>query len=331
MAAPPPIRVGVLGCARIARRSVVPALRAVPGLRLAGVASRSADKGHEFAAAFDCAFLGDYAALLARADVDAVYMPLPTGLHAEWAARALRAGKHLLVEKSLAASLAEAETLVALARANRCVLMENYMFRYHAQQAAVQAIVREALGEIRFFRATFGFPPLPPGDFRYDRALGGGALLDAGGYPLQACQLFLDGDVRVLAACLNGAPGGVDLWGGAMLEAERDGRRVPAQIAFGFDQFYQCGIEIVGQAGRVTTTRTFTAGPDVVPTAVLETPGRKTEIPLPTDNHFIRILEAFERRVRAGEWDAPCAENLRQARLQDQVRRLAETPKECPP
>ena len=331
MAAPPPIRVGVMGCARIARRSVVPALRTVPGLRLAGVASRSADKGREFAAAFGCAFLGDYAALLARDDVDAVYMPLPTGLHAEWAANALRSGKHLLVEKSLACSLAEAEALVALARANRRVMMENYMFRYHAQQAAVQELVRGSLGEIRLFRATFGFPPLPPDDFRYDRALGGGALLDAGGYPLQACQLFLDGELRVLSACLNGPAGGADRWGGAMLEAERGGVRIPAQIAFGFDQFYQCGIEIVGQTGRLTTTRTFTAGPDVVPLAVLETPGRKTEIPLPADNHFARLLEAFARRVRAGEWEPPCAENLRQARLQDQVRRLAESPKECPP
>ena len=331
MAAVPPIRVGVMGCARIARRSVVPALLAVPGLRLAGVASRSADKGREFAAAFGCAFLGDYAALLARDDVDAVYMPLPTGRHAEWAARALRAGKHLLVEKSLAASLAEAETLVSIAGANRRVMMENYMFRHHAQQAAVKELVRDALGEIRLFRATFGFPPLPPGDFRYDKALGGGALLDAGGYPLQACQLFLDGDLRVLAACLNGPPGGADLWGGAMLAAECAGRSIPAQIAFGFDQFYQCGIEVVGQTGRLVTSRTFTAGPDIVPYAVLETPGRKIEIPLPVDNHFVRILEAFERRIRAGEWESPCAENLRQARLQDQVRRLAETPKECLP
>ena len=331
MAAPPPIRVGVMGCARIARRSVVPALLAVPGLRLAGVASRSADKGREFAAAFDCAFLGDYAALLARDDVDAVYMPLPTGLHAEWAAKALQAGKHLLVEKSLAGSLPEAEALVALARASRRVMMENYMFRYHAQQAAVQKLVREALGEIRLFRATFGFPPLPPGDFRYDKVLGGGALLDAGGYPLQACQLFLDGDLRVRSACLNGPPGSADLWGGAMLVAACAGQLIPAQIAFGFDHFYQCGLEIVGQTGRLTTTRTFTAGPDVVPFAVLETSGRKTEIPLPTDNHFIRLLEAFARRVGAAEWEAPCEENLRQARLQDQVRRLAECPKECLP
>ena len=116
-----------------------------------------------------------------------------------------------------------------------------------------------------------------------------------------------------------------------MLVAACAGQLIPAQIAFGFDHFYQCGLEIVGQTGRLTTTRTFTAGPDVVPFAVLETSGRKTEIPLPTDNHFIRLLEAFARRVGAAEWEAPCEENLRQARLQDQVRRLAECPKECLP
>ncbi len=330
MTAPAPIRFGIMGCARIARRSVVPAMLATPGLHLAGVASRSADKGNEFAAAFGCDFLGGYSDLLAREDIDAVYMPLPTGLHSEWAAKALAAGKHLLVEKSLAATLAEAEALVDLARHHRCVMMENYMFPYHAQQETVRNLIQDTLGEIRLFRSSFCFPPLPPGDFRYDKALGGGALLDAGGYPLKACQLFIGGDLRVESACLNQNAHGVDIWGGAMLSATSGGACVPLQIAFGFDQFYQCGIEVLGQKGRLTTTRTFTAGPELAPMALLETPDGRKEIRLPTDNHFARMLEAFTHRVRNGNWEGPCEENLHQARLQEQVRRLAECPKECP-
>ena len=99
-----PIRIGVMGCANIARRSVIPAILAVPDLRLAGIASRTPDKGREFARQFGCDFLGGYPDLLDRPDVDAIYMPLPPGLHAEWAAKALLAGKHLLIEKSLATS-----------------------------------------------------------------------------------------------------------------------------------------------------------------------------------------------------------------------------------
>ena len=326
MAAPSPIRIGVMGCANIARRSVIPAIQSLPGFRLAGVASRTPEKGKSFAAQFGGEYLGDYAALLARNDIDAVYMPLPTGLHTEWAAKALQAGKHLLIEKSLASTFGEVESLVALARRHGLVMMENYMFQYHAQQDIVQQIMNKSLGEIRLFRATFCFPPLPSDNFRYDKALGGGALLDAGGYPLKACQLFVGGDIQVAAACLNRLDNGVDLWGGAMLTSHRNGDTIPLQIAFGFDQFYQCGIEVIGQHGRLTTSRTFTAGEGVVPSALLETPGQKTDIPLPADNHFVRILETFARRIRNGEWECPCVENLAQARLQDQVRRLSECP-----
>lgn len=329
-----PIRIGVMGCANIARRSVIPAILAVPELRLAGIASRTPDKGMEFARQFGCEFLGGYQDLLDRPDIDAIYMPLPPGLHADWASKALLAGKHLLIEKSLATSLPEAERLVALARQHRLVMMENYMFQYHAQQAVVKDILRDSLGEIRLFRATFCFPPLPAGNFRYDKSLGGGALRDAGGYPLKACQLFMGNDLSVLSACLNFNAEGVDIWGGAMLSASVRGACIPLQIAFGFDQYYQCGIEVIGQKGRLTTSRTFTASEGFVPSARLETPDLKQEIQLPADNHFQRTLELFCRRIRTGDGALACDENLRQARLQELVWQMAVHPKEtspCPP
>ncbi len=275
MSASTPIRIGVMGCANIARRSVIPALLTLPDFHLAGVASRTPEKGMEFAQEFDCNFLGTYQDLIDRDDIDAIYMPLPTGLHAEWAARTLQAGKHLLIEKSLAASFSEAEHLIELARRAHLVMMENYMFQHHAQQEAVKKIMREQLGEIRLFRATFCFPPLAADNFRYDKALGGGALLDAGGYPLKACQLFMDGDIQVLSSCLNFNTDDVDIWGGAMLTATSGNTSIPLQIAFGFDQFYQCGIEVLGQKGRLTTSRTFTAGDGFIPSARHENPGQK--------------------------------------------------------
>jgi len=331
MPAPTPIRIGVMGCANIARRSVIPALLTLPDFQLAGVASRTPEKGKEFALAFGCAFLGSYQDLVERDDIDAIYMPLPTGLHAEWAGKVLQTGKHLLIEKSLAVSLAEAEHLVGLAQSQCLVMMENYMFQHHAQQEAVKKLIREELGELRLFRATFCFPPLAAGNFRYDKSLGGGALLDAGGYPLKACQLFMDGEIRVLSSCLNRNADGVDIWGGAMLTATSNDTRTPLQIAFGFDQFYQCGIEVLGQKGRLTTSRTFTAGDGFVPMALLETPDGTQEILLPADNHFVRILKRFCQAIRQGEYDVICDENICQARLQDQVRKLTKPPKESAP
>ena len=323
-----PIRIGVMGCANIARRSVIPAILSIPELHLAGIASRSTVKGSEFAQQFGCVFLGDYHNLLDREDIDAIYMPLPTGLHAEWATKALRAGKHVLAEKSLATSLAEAESLIHLARRSRLVMMENFMFQYHAQQTTVKKIIRESLGEIRLFRATFCFPPLPDENFRYDKVLGGGALLDAGGYPIKACQLFMGGHIQVISSCLNFNARDVDIWGGAMLSATIEDTRIPLQIAFGFDQFYQCGIEILGQRGRLTTFRTFTAGESIIPSALLETQNQKQEIQLPTDNHFVRILEEFCRRIRTDQSEISCIENLRQARLLAQVSHMATQRKE---
>ena len=328
MANAPPIRIGVMGCANIARRSVVPAILSSADFRLAGVASRSAEKGRSHADQWRCPFVGDYFSLLEREDVDAIYVPLPTGLHREWVARALDAGKHLLVEKSLADSLADAEALVESSRRNKRIMMENYMFQFHAQQNVVRELAFSRLGELRGFRAAFSFPPLAPDNFRYDKALGGGALLDAGGYPVKACQIFMPGELRVESACLNCNSGGVDVWGGAMLIAHSQFGIVPLQISFGFDNFYQCGVEFVGQKGRLTTFRTFTAGESVVPGALLETPGDKQEIILPSDNHFLRALDEFARRIREEDCAKCHAENLRQARLQDQIRRLAENPRE---
>jgi len=331
MSPPPPIRIGVMGCASIAQRSVLPAIQSLPEFNLVGVTSRTPEKGAEFALQFGCEYIGGYQDLIERPDITAIYMPLPTGLHAEWAAKALTAGKHLLIEKSLALTLAEAEDLVQLARRQRLVMMENYMFEYHAQQAAVRTLMQDMLGEIRLFRATFCFPPLPANNFRYNKTLGGGALLDAGGYPLKACQMFMGHELQVLSSCLNSNEDGVDIWGGAMLKTTAGPHRIPLQIAFGFDQYYQCGIEVLGQRGRLTTNRTFTAGMNFVPSAFIETSEGKQDIPLPADNHFVRILQQFHRLVCNGGSDSVCDEILCQARLQNQVRQLADHPKESAP
>jgi dTDP-3,4-didehydro-2,6-dideoxy-alpha-D-glucose 3-reductase len=318
-----PIRIGVMGCANIARRSVLPAMRSMDLFRLVGVASRIQEKGISFAREFDCEFIGDYDALVRREDVDAIYMPLPTGLHFEWATKALDANKHLLVEKSLACNLAQAESLSSKACRNGLVLMENYMFEYHAQQVAVRDIVHTSLGEVRLFRATFCFPPLDPANFRYDSALGGGALLDAGGYALKACQLFVPGEIEVLASTLNRNSSGTDVWGAAMLSAESESEQIPIHISFGFDQFYQCSIEFIGQRAKLSTSRTFTAGPGIAPFALLDKPDGTAKIELPADNHFVRILQEFHDRIRSGRTQRFAEENVRQARLQEDVRLLA--------
>jgi predicted dehydrogenase len=285
------IRIGILGCAKIARRSMAPAiLQLKDRFELLAVASRDAEKAKDFAREFSCEAVTGYAALLARPDLDALYVPLPTGLHHEWVGKAIAAGKHVYVEKSFAPTLAQTEELVASARHAAVAVMEGYMFQYHRQQAVVADWLREGLiGEVRHFHGSFGFPPLPADDFRYDDALGGGVLMDAAGYPLRAAHRLLGDDLEVRAATVRRG-NGTALWGSAFL-ANPSG--VGASIAFGFDNFYQCRYELWGSRGKLVAERAYTAGPAFSPRLLLESVDGGRELLVEPDNHFVAALTAF--------------------------------------
>ncbi len=286
----------------MARRLVIPAIKGSGVFDLAAIASRDESKAAACCREFGGVPIGSYDALLEREDIEAVYIPLPTGLHAEWAGKALRAGKHVLVEKSLAAGMQEVEDLLGqAAQANRA-LWENFMFEHHSQFAYIRRQLDEgAVGEIRSLRASFGFPPFQDADnIRYSHALGGGALLDAGAYTVKVAQLLLGTDLSVKGASLVVPEGAeVDIYGGAFLRRP-DG--CFAELAFGFDHFYQCELEIWGSKGKLTADRIFTAPPGFQPTVVIERPNETHRITLPADNHFIRILQVFHRSVITGEF-----------------------------
>lgn len=321
-AAFPRIRIGIMGCAAIARRSMAPAVKGLPDrFELVAAASRSEEKARAFAAQAGCEPVVGYERLLARSDLDAVYVPLPTGLHEEWVLRALDSGRHVLAEKSLAGDLASAERMVAKARQRTLLLMEEFMFCCHSQHEFVRKLLADAeAGELRVLRSSFGFPPLAPDNFRYIAALGGGALLDAGAYTLRAAQLFLGPQIRVLGAHLDMDPArGVDLGGAALL---RDTAGVTAQAAFGFDHFYQCNYELWGSKGKIIVPRAFTAPPGFAPQVILEKHGKREEFTLPADDHFRNILIAFAESITSGNLEPHWAACLNQARLIQQVRNL---------
>jgi NDP-hexose-3-ketoreductase len=319
------VRFGVLGCAAVAKRHVIPAMKTVSALELVAVASRNHDKASAYADEFSCRAVFGYDELLSMPDIDAVYMPLPTGLHLEWAHRALDAGKHVLIEKSLACDFPEARSIVEKARSRGLLVKENYMFEYHSQQAVVRELVRMQVGGVRLFRASFGFPSLPPGNFRYDPRLGGGSLLDAGGYVLKALDVFFpEYTPRVRAATLTFSDSGVDIAGAVMVDMESDSQRFPAHLAFGFDHHYQCNIEVWGSQAKLSTDRTFTAGANFAPSIRIETAVGTESHALPSDNHFHNILAHFANSLLSGKGHTAEYEAiLKQAALQDDVRRLA--------
>ena len=341
-----PLTFGILGCANIAIRSLMPAISRHPACRLAAVASRSRDKAGPLAAQYACRALG-YEELIADPAIEAIYVPLPTGLHFEWAMKALAAGKHVLCEKSLGCTEDEVQRMVAEARRRRRLLMETFQFRFHSQHAVAKEILASGvLGEIRCFRSAFGFPPFSDGkaNIRYQKALGGGALLDTGAYTIKAATFMLgcgeSGVVssaskdfnaeaqrrrgekfRVKAATLRYVPEHeVDVGGAICMEHDSG---VAIQTAFGFDNFYQCNYEIWGSKGRLTAKRAFTAPPGFSPELVIETAAGAEVRTLPPDDHFANMLTRFTDLIQSGAFESEYAEILLQAGLMGQVAAVA--------
>ncbi len=163
---------------------------------MVAVASRTKEKAAHFAQKFSCEAIKGYSNLINIDDIDAVYIPLPTGLHEEWIINALNKGKHVIAEKSLATDYTSARRIINEAKNRQLLVMEDFMFTYHHQHAFVKKLIREGeIGDIHFFKSSFGFPPRSEGDIRYNKKLGGGALLDAGGYVVKATQLFQGSDL----------------------------------------------------------------------------------------------------------------------------------------
>ncbi|WP_407565010.1 Gfo/Idh/MocA family protein [Streptomyces sp. 184] len=314
---------GVLGCASIALRRVLPAMAEAEGIELALVASRDPAKARAVAARYGCAAAGDYDDVLARPDIDAVYVPLPTGLHAHWAGRALAAGKHVLVEKPLTGDHGTAVDLVAQARQSGLWLLENFMFLHHHQHARIRAMVAEGrIGAPRVFSASFGIPPLPADDVRYRPELGGGALLDVGVYPVRAASYFLGDELEVAGAVLRTDPGrGVDVAGHALLTTPAG---VTAELSFGFAHAYRSRYALWGETARISLDRAFTPPPSWQPRVRVDSQDRTEELTLPADHQFRNIAEYFARAVLQKEDYGPEAEAVvRQARLVDRVRAQA--------
>jgi predicted dehydrogenase len=261
--------------------------------------------------------------LLQDEEIEVVYVPLPTGLHEEWIIKALEHGKHVVAEKSLALNYRSAKRMADVAEARNLLLLENYCFRFHSQLEFIRNRLSDpCFGEVRLLRSSFGFPPLAKGNFRYDRALGGGVLMDAAGYPLKLAQILLSGSLNVTAAQLvRDRATGVDIYGNATLV---DARGQTAQIAFGFDNFYQCSMEVWGSKGRVSTGRIFTAPPSLSPSICVEHDGVTSEYRLRPDNQFLRLVEHVCATIRSGSFQEARSEALHQARLIEELRTIAE-------
>lgn len=321
------INIGILSTANIAVRSIIPAILNLDSkYKLAGIASRNNKKAELAAADFNAEPYTGYENLLQKDNLDAVYIPLPNALHFEWIDKALDRGFHILVEKSLACSLDEGELLNKKAREKNLVIFENFQFRFHSQLKYILEVIKSGkLGELRCVRSSFGFPPFSDeNNIRYRKALGGGALLDAGAYPIKISQILLGSDLSVSASKLQiDEKRGVDIWGGAFLKQQNGD--LFSEIAFGFDQYYQCNVELWGSKGKLFTNRIFTAKPEFKPEIIIETSEGKEVIALKPDDHFKNMLDHFYQLcIGEADLNSEYEQNINQARLISELKEKAE-------
>jgi D-xylose 1-dehydrogenase (NADP+, D-xylono-1,5-lactone-forming) len=234
------LRLALLSTARI-NAAIVGGAAEVDEVEVVGAGSRSLERAEAHARehGLERAW-GSYEAVLEDPDVDAVYVPLPNSEHVPWAIRALEAGKHVLCEKPLARSAAEAERAFDVAERTGRVLTEAFMWRHHPQTARlVEAAGR--LGELRLVRAQFSFPLTREGDVRLSTALEGGALMDVGCYCVSGIRLLLGEPVDAKAHAVLGGDG-VDV-------------RMTGSFAFGEDPseggplaHFDCAMDLPGRA-----------------------------------------------------------------------------------
>jgi predicted dehydrogenase len=208
-------RWGVLSTAKIAREHLLPAIVEAENSVLSAIASRDLGKAKALAGRFGAPHaLGSYEALLASGEVDGVYIPLPTSQHVEWTAKAIEAGKHVLVEKPLALDARAIAPLIKLRDKHKVLVCEAFMVTYHPQWLKVRDLIAGgAIGRLRHVQGAFCYYNVDPGNMRNQLDLGGGALPDIGVYPTVATR-FVTGKEpgRVQASIERDAKFGTDIY-----------------------------------------------------------------------------------------------------------------------
>jgi D-xylose 1-dehydrogenase (NADP+, D-xylono-1,5-lactone-forming) len=297
-----PLRIGVLGAAKIAR-AFIAGVASSERVAVTTVASRDLAKAQAFADDTGLArALGSYEALLADPDIDAIYNPLPNSLHAEWSIRAVEAGKHVLCEKPLAMSAAEARAMFAAATKYGRHLVEAYPYRSQPQTLKLEELIKAgAIGRVRLIRSSFGVYFDDPTNIRLIPEVGGGSLMDAGSYSV-SLALLVAGDAPVRVHAMRGmAATGVDISMAATLEFASG---IIAQISSSFATSYHRHALIAGDNGSIETT--YLNHPPLGGPAVLQIRrGRMVSDAIETittadGNGFLAEADAFQQLVAHG-------------------------------
>jgi len=255
------LRWGILSTADIARRKVVPGMRKARRCDIVAIASREAGRAETVAAELDIPRAhASYEALLADPEVDAVYIPLPNHLHAQWSIAAVRAGKHVMCEKPLALTADDAQRMIDVASAEGVTLMEAFMYRLHPSwQAVAELVASGEIGRLVSVQSWFSYFNDDATNIRNIREVGGGALFDIGCYSVNLSRLLFDAEPRHVSAALVRDPAtGVDVLTSAILTFDSGIATFTCSTRAEDDQ----RVHIYGTTGRISIGIPFNIPPD---------------------------------------------------------------------
>lgn len=290
---------GVIGIGRHFILRVLLPMQKTESVNLCGVSSRDAAKAEDTAKSYNIPrWYGSYDDLLRDGDIEAVYIPLPNNMHLEWIKKAADAGKHILCEKPLALTTAEAEEAFDYTEKNGVLLMEAFMYRFHPQWIRVGELVRTgAIGNVRAVHTVFSYMNTNPSNIRNKSDLGGGAIYDIGCYGVSTARYIFGGEPgKVFALMKRDEAFGIDMLTSAVLDFG-DGHAV-FSMCTQMDAWQK--VDIHGTSGTIRVDVPFNAYDDVPVTLTVWSGIGVREIPCGPADQFGAEFNAFSRVVRDG-------------------------------
>lgn len=290
------VKIGILGCADVAARHAIKAFQSINNAEVVSISSRDPSKAKEWALRFSIKEATSYDKLLSNKNIDAVYIPLPIGLHKKWILKAAQAGKHIICEKSLAENFESAKKMVDDCKSKGIILYENFMCDFHPQYERVLSLIRKGeIGKPFVFRSFYGFPPFKKNNIRYDKKLGASSLYDAGCYIVfMARKIFGKEPVSVVCNLFIDKKTGVDIQGSIMLEFSE---RETAFGAFSYDSAYQNNYSVWGTQALVSVERAYSISSETKPIIELSKIENYKDtvkrIDVPAANQFELIFRDF--------------------------------------
>jgi predicted dehydrogenase len=300
------MKIGLIGNSEFANRIMIPAIENSDKFKIGMIGSfRKATINSKYK-------FGSYEEVL-NSNVDAVYISTINSLHKEWIIKSLRAGKHVFVEKPICTTLEDTIEVVRVARETGMILYENYMFVHHNQHQVVKEHLND-IGDVRFFKSRFTVPKFDTKNFRNQKDLGGGAILDLAGYPIKAAEMFF-GDISFSHKQI-GYHNDLDLYGQASFHKDN---KIFISTYFGMDSHYSCRYELHGTSGIIKVERAFT--PKKNESVIIEIHKNKTieKIKLDPDDQYIKSVKHFYTLIHNNNKNTELKSIIKHFRLKDNL------------